>query len=114
VAALRADISPAGASNSDRRLRLFAGHVETILARKPRLDTLAEQLVSLPSSQRADELRATYAFQYDRALETANTFRIVLFVASVVLLACTIFILFRWRRATGALRFQAQHDALTG
>jgi diguanylate cyclase (GGDEF)-like protein len=93
---------------------LFSNHVQVILDRKATLDSIAQQLVSIPTALRADDIRAEYDEQYVRALAMASGFRTALLATAAVLLGCTIYILAKWRRATAALRFQASHDALTG
>src|ERR1051326_3399573 len=114
LADLNADLPTESTTPSQLRVRLFIQHVSVILERKSRLDGIAQELVSVPTTQRLDDLRTDYIHQYERAMGAANAFRLALLAAASVLLACTIFILAKWRRATDALRFQARHDALTG
>ena len=114
LAALELNLPEGSSSTSDRRLRQFGQHVSVILERKATLDAIEQELFAVPTVQRADDVRAEYTQQYERALGTANAFRLALFAAATLLLVCTIIILTKWRRATDALRFQARHDSLTG
>jgi diguanylate cyclase (GGDEF)-like protein len=114
LAALEGHISPSAMSDSDQRLRLFAKHVSVILERKATLDQIGQELVSIPTTQRADALRVEYTQLYDRALGVTNVFRIALLGAAALLLLGTMVMLAKWRSATNALRFQARHDSLTG
>lgn len=109
------------------QLRTLAAHARIILASKPILDGLVEDMVAVPTLPRAEALEATYDQEYGRALGWANLYRLTLLALAAVLLACSVYILARLRRTTvernkanadlvgrqEALQHQAHHDGLT-
>jgi diguanylate cyclase (GGDEF)-like protein len=124
---LMASSSLGDGSPAAYQLRTLAAHVGIILASKPVLDGLVEEIVAVPTRPRAEALEAAYAREYGRALGWANLYRLLLLALAVILLACTVYILVRLRRATVernaattalvarqlALQYQAHHDGLT-
>ena len=118
---------PGGGSPAAYQLRTLAAHVRIILASKPVLDNVIEEIVAVPTLARAEALEAAYVREYGRALGWANLYRLVLLALAVILLSCSVFILARLRRATIernaasaalvvrqlALQHQAHHDGLT-
>ena len=117
---LMASSSLGDGSPAAYQLRTLAAHVGIILASKPVLDGLVEEIVAVPTLPRAEALEAAYAREYGRALGWANLYRLILLALAVILLTCTVIILVRLRRATVALvarqlalQHQAHHDGLT-
>jgi len=124
---LMASSSPGVAPPAAYQLQTLAAHAGIILASKPVLDRLVEEIVAVPTLSRAEALEAAYTAEYRRALAWANLYRLILLALAVILLSGSGFILARLRRATIerntasaalvarqlALQYQAYHDGLT-
>jgi diguanylate cyclase (GGDEF)-like protein/PAS domain S-box-containing protein len=82
------------------QLRMLVSHAGIVLRSKPALDRLLAQMVAVPTLSRAEALEAAYSREYDRALDSANFYRLVLVALAGVLLCCMVLILARLRRAT--------------
>jgi PAS domain S-box-containing protein len=61
-------------------LTSLAGHVQSIVQRKPRVEALAKQLVALPITQCVDDMRILYDDQFAHAMHTAELYRIALYL----------------------------------
>jgi diguanylate cyclase (GGDEF)-like protein/PAS domain S-box-containing protein len=100
----RLDLIPAGdstdESSAEYQLHMLFGHTGIILASKPVLDGLIADMVAVPTLPRAEALRSAYARDYERALDWANIYRLMLLGLALILLVCTVSILARLRRAT--------------
>ncbi|MCI0560479.1 MAG: GAF domain-containing protein, partial [Nitrososphaera sp.] len=79
-------------------------HAETILARKPATDAMIREVLAAPTTQRAEELRQVYDRHYESALSTVEFYRLLLYLASLILVAyVATYIIIRMRRSTTAL-----------
>jgi signal transduction histidine kinase/DNA-binding response OmpR family regulator len=77
------------ASRQPRLGRSLAGivaHASTISRIKPQVDSVTEDLVSLPVGSGLNGIRTAYLRSYNRTLEVENIYRIILYVCSVILL----------------------------
>ncbi|MBD2041836.1 PAS domain S-box protein [Microcoleus sp. FACHB-672] len=82
-------------------LELAIIHVNIILKNKPAVDKLLEDLVSLPTTQRGDELYRTYTLQYENALKAVGFYRVLLYVFSVILISSiSSYIILKLRKAS--------------
>lgn len=61
-------------------------HAKIILKNKPQVDALTKELVLQPSLKRSEELYQAYNHYYQEALNSANTYRLYLYLLSIVLL----------------------------
>ncbi len=73
-------------------------------AAAPEADALVDQIISVPTITRAEEIIKSYDFSYEELMQRADTYRLLLYVFSVVLLAYIAFIFVRLRKATTALK----------
>jgi PAS domain S-box-containing protein len=74
----------------------FAAHVKSIVDRKPQVEELTRQLVSIPTGQRVGELMHSYEAQFDDALGASNRSLLALKILCgllVVVVASTIYAL---------------------
>lgn len=62
-------------------------HAQTILNNKPQVDALTRELSLQPTLKRSEELYRIYSQYYQAALNNANTYRLYLYLLSIVLLA---------------------------
>jgi len=80
-------------SNAVRRpasaetLASVRAHAMTIATVKPQVEAVIEQLNSLPTARSIDAIVVAYLGDYERALKIKETYRLVLYFCSVVLLA---------------------------
>lgn len=68
-------------------LDLILAHVEIILKNKPEVDLLIQNLVSLPTAQKGEELYKTYNLEYEKALKVSGYYRLLLYIFSIVLIS---------------------------
>ena len=70
----------------DDNFNIAIAHAQTILKNKPQVDALTKELTVQQSLKRAEELYNTYSQYYQAALNNANTYRLYLYLLSIVLL----------------------------
>ena len=85
-------------------LVILLSHINIVLKNKKLLDTLMQQLLEVPTTQYMDDLLQAYINEYNRMMQAANTYRLLLYAFSVLLLAYIAYILFRLSWTTVALR----------
>jgi PAS domain S-box-containing protein len=73
-------------------------HARVIMRTKDEVDGLVGELISLPSSQRADEIYRAYNAYYERQVHRGYVYRFYLYVVSVVLLAYVAHIVLKLHR----------------
>ncbi|HEY9810953.1 MAG TPA: adenylate/guanylate cyclase domain-containing protein [Halomicronema sp.] len=71
----------------DKDLDLMVAHVEVILKNKPEVDLLIQNLVSLPTAQKGEELYKTYNLEYEKALNSSGYYRLLFYMFSIVLIS---------------------------
>ena len=59
-------------------LASLARHADSIVQRKPAVETLTRQILAVPLALRSEELRETYNNQFTQATRTADQFRVIL------------------------------------
>ena len=91
------------------RLNTVLAHAQTILTYAPRVNGLIAELLALPLAQRSAALHTAYNRHYERALRTADGYRLVLYLLSVALLSYIAYIIVRLRQATQALNTANEH-----
>src|SRR6267154_1583876 len=75
-------------------------HTTKIIATKPRVEEITEQLTSLPFAGAPEDIFTLYMREYDDVQQTANIYRFFLYLCSVLLLG------FAASRATGMWRYR--------
>ena len=75
-------------------------HTTKIIATKPRVEEITEQLTSLPIASAIEDIFALYMRDYDDVQRTANVYRFFLYLCSVLLLG------FAASRAAGMVRYR--------
>ena len=78
-------------------------HARTILRLKPEVDELVGQIISLPTAGKVEEIIELYDSYYAETLRRAETYRLLLYIFSVLLLAYIAFIIVKLKKATAAL-----------
>ncbi|MEP6848264.1 MAG: DAHL domain-containing protein, partial [Acidobacteriota bacterium] len=84
-------------------LQILISHARTILKLKPQVDDTVKQIAAIPTSSTVEELIRFYDSSYDRSLEGAESYRLLLYVLSVILLAYIGFIFIKLKKATTEL-----------
>ncbi|WJW74385.1 GAF domain-containing protein [Thiohalobacter sp. IOR34] len=82
---------------------LFA-HATLLLDKKSALDETVRHLLSLPVDRRIDALYGAYSQYHDRQQQQARIYRMVLYVASLLLILYLMWLLFRLNSTTRTLR----------
>lgn len=85
-------------------LAILISHINIVLVNKKQLDTLMQQLLSVSTTQHMDKLLQAYIDEYNKMMQAANSYRLLLYGFSVFLLAYIAYILFRLSWTTIALR----------
>ncbi|MGH9545131.1 MAG: DAHL domain-containing protein [Terriglobales bacterium] len=67
-------------------IRSAAAHATTITTVKPKVETIIEQLNSLPTTRSIDAISSAYIYDYDKAQKVDQTYRLFLYLYSVILL----------------------------
>lgn len=67
-------------------IKLVTVHAQVILNSKPEVDTLLEELVSLPTAQHAEKLYRVYIKYYRQYMDKANLYRLLLFLFTLILI----------------------------
>jgi signal transduction histidine kinase/CheY-like chemotaxis protein len=92
AAALKAEISllsidSARRPQSNVTLSGVSAHAATILNVKPQMEAVIERVNALPTARGIDAISGLYVVDYEQALKTNETYRLFLFLCSVILLA---------------------------
>jgi len=93
--------SPAARGNYN--LSPLIAHARAILKYKSEVDLLIQDLTNLPTQERAEALYRIHNSDFDRALKTADTYRVFLYLLSITLLGAIAYVLVRLRRSARAL-----------
>ncbi len=96
-------------------------HARAILQLKPELDDLVKQAISLPTSEKSEEVIGAYDSFYERAMQQAAVYRLILYISSIFLLAYIGLIIFKLKSATVSLeedlierkRSQMEHEVIS-
>ena len=86
-------------------------HARIILTRRPQVDRLVERILSLPTGDRGEDIAQAYYNAYQQALNTANLYRLVLYLLSTLLvigIATSII----WQLRTSAIAVQQSETKL--
>jgi len=86
------------------RLKTVIAHAKAILDYKPQVDALTKEMILLPTRRSSEELYQAYNRHYEQALHTANLYRLILYVFSVLLLGGIAFVVVRLRRSEAQKR----------
>ncbi len=69
----------------DEALVSLVAHVNSVVSRKPKVEALTEQLVSLPVSLSTEDLLRAYDGQFSAAMRTADLYRLALYLLCALL-----------------------------
>ena len=97
-------------SKEDRaNVELILLHANIIVRQKPAVDSLAAQLLSLPTTQVYGGLNTAYDEEYGRVVREANQYRFFLYLFPTLLLAYIAYVLLRLKKNTTALHDAVEH-----
>lgn len=85
------------------QMGLMLKHVQILLAKKPEVDGLLAQIITLPTAQQYDHLYNAYLTSYRQLEKSTNTYRLLLYLFSVLLLLAVAYILIKLKYSTLAL-----------
>ena len=85
----------------DEALESPAGHVISIVQRKPKLDGLTVELLSIPILQRVDEVQHAYDEQFAMAIRATDLYRAGLYLLCVLLVLALAILFSRSMQRTG-------------
>ncbi|HEY6332686.1 MAG TPA: DAHL domain-containing protein, partial [Blastocatellia bacterium] len=93
------------ASNTpdDGGVRMVVSHTKTILKNKSELDALTSQVLQLPVPEQAEKVNAVYNEYYNRSLKTSDSYRLLLYLLSVILAGCIAYAVIELRKSERAL-----------
>ena len=98
-------------ANSEIDLGSVINHARIILEGKPQMDALIEEIVSLPTAKKGNELFNAYNRHYQAAVQSNNYYRLYLYLFSLFLLAyVSIYVIYGFRKS--AIALQAAKEAL--
>lgn len=66
---------------------IMMSHAQTIVKNKPQVDAIIKELILQPTFQKNEELYQVYNQYYENALSSANIYRLLLLISSIVLLS---------------------------
>jgi signal transduction histidine kinase/ActR/RegA family two-component response regulator len=95
---------PRQSGSTGERAQALDAHAAIILSRLPEVDQLARRLLGPNIDEIARALQETYLRGYSRAAARAGSFRLLLYVASVFLVAYLGYLFVRLRRNASTLR----------
>lgn len=81
----------------------LVAHARIILENKPKIDASVSTLLALPTSQRSEELYQIYNHYYEKALQIANYYRLLLYIFCLALLVYITYIILKLQKATRLL-----------
>jgi PAS domain S-box-containing protein len=67
-------------------LKLAIAHARIILSKSPQVNDLVKTIVTLPTSRRSEILARTYYYYYQQALDRTQTYRLGVYLLSIILL----------------------------
>ncbi|MCZ6675757.1 MAG: hypothetical protein O7E52_00755, partial [Candidatus Poribacteria bacterium] len=89
-------------------LDILIAHVKTIRKSKPQVDAVTEAILLMPTSQRTNELDKAYDRHYHEARQTANVYRLFLYLFSVVLLGCISYLIIQLEATNAIIEAEVQ------
>lgn len=90
-------------SDNKTALNISISHARTILKLKPEVDKLVKETLSVQTAEQIEKVIELYDSYYNQSLSRANTYRLFLYIFSVLLIAYIGFIIFKLKKATSAL-----------
>ncbi|MGE4079600.1 MAG: two-component system VirA-like sensor kinase [Reyranella sp.] len=88
----------------EREARALVMHGRLVVAALPNVDGIVGRLLASPTAERARTLQDLYLDEHGRAAERAGMFRLLLYLAAVVLVACLGHLFYRLRVNARTLR----------
>jgi len=90
-------------NNSD--LDVVLSHSQITLENLPRVNSLIETIVKLPTTEVSEELSNSYDRSYQEAIKTTNIYRFLLYLLSILLLAAiSAYIIRKMRKSAAAIQ----------
>ncbi len=69
-----------------KALEMAIAHAKIILNRSPQVNDLVKAIVTMPTSRQGDDLAKAYSHYYQQALNRTHTYRLYLYLLSIILL----------------------------
>ncbi len=92
----------------DDNIQNFLQHLRLIFSQKPIVDEALNALLNLPTATLINELYSTYTEQYQQASKQAETYRLILYIASIILLVDSVWVLLNFTRTARKLKSTIQ------
>jgi PAS domain-containing protein len=106
---LQFNVAPEIAPN----LHVIHKHARTVIDNRHNVNNIVNKLLGLPIEYLTYNLQQTYASHNEKVVEQSNTYRIILFVLSVLLLSTTGYILYKLKRKTYELEHEKNRALVT-
>ena len=103
IAALRS-AKPLHSKAMDRELDNVLSHARMIVVQKSQVDPLLARIITLPVDKRNNQLTDEYNVLHERLVRETNTYRLSLYLFSLLLLAYIGYIMYRLRKSAQALK----------
>ncbi len=97
-----------GKAGLDDDIENFLQHLRLVFTQKPVVDEALNELLNLPTATLINGLYSTYTEQYQQASKQADTYRLILYLASVILLVDSVWVLFNFTRTARKLKSTVQ------
>jgi len=94
-------------------LHVIHKHAKTVISKRQELNKVVNQLLGLPIEFLTYNLQRAYALHNEKVVEQSNTYRIILFILSLLLLSTTGYILFKLKRKTYELEHEKNRALVT-
>lgn len=105
IEALRQSKKRFPSSLNEADLDIAIAHAKIIVQYQSDVNNLVKQIIELPTNQRAELLSQTYSRRYQQALRTANSYRLWLFLFSLVLLgSISAYIIYKLRKSSAIIQ----------
>ncbi|WP_455223563.1 EAL domain-containing protein [Kaarinaea lacus] len=88
-------------------------HARTVIDKRQDLNNIVNQLLGLPIEYLTYNLQRAYASHNEKVVEQSNTYRIILFILSILLLSTTGYILFKLKKKTYELEHEKNRALVT-
>jgi len=94
-------------------LHVIHKHARTVIDKRQDLNKIVNQLLGLPIEYLTYNLQRAYASHNEKVVEQSNTYRIILFILSMLLLSTTGYILFKLKKKTYELEHEKNRALVT-
>ncbi|WP_455206890.1 EAL domain-containing protein [Kaarinaea lacus] len=94
-------------------LHVIHKHASTVIDNRRDLNNIVNKLLSLPIEHLTFNLQRAYTSHNEKVIEQSNTYRLILFFLSILLLSTTGYILFKLKRKTHELEHEKNRALVT-